>query len=184
MRRIGERAPRFRVPVLMNGTLVYMDSARFQGRWVALCFLPYVGLVETAFLDHQAERFAQIDTALFIVNSGTRPLHRLWIGGTAKPRILLLTDPLDRLHRSFGIAATHRPARCQTVLIDREGILRFHLIHDFNDRGLDALQEVVTLSRTQNTAGPPVRSLTAATGQEALQTESHLISLQPSNTAG
>lgn len=150
MRHIGNPSPRFRAPALVEGQLAYLTSKQFTGRWTALCFLPYVGLVEPNFLDHQADRFRQIDTALLVVSSGARPLHRLWIDRPAKPRAPLLADPLGRLHRSFGVTVAQMPVRCQTFLIDRAGLLRFHLVHDFTDRGLCALQEILQMSQTQD----------------------------------
>lgn len=151
MRQIGDRAPRFRVPALANGHLSdYFDSVLFRGRWVALSFLPYVGVIDITFFNRQAETFKQIDTVLLIVNSGSRPLHRLWIGCAEKPRIALLADPLGRLHRSFGITAIPPHAKCRTFLIDSEGILRLHVSHDFNEAGLSALREVIASSRTRS----------------------------------
>lgn len=151
MKRIGAPSLNFRAPALVNGRLTYLGSMQFIGHWTALCFLPYVGIVEPDFLDQQADHLDQIDTTLLIVSSGTRPLHRVWIDRPTTPRTPLLYDPLGRLHRSFGVALAQIPVRCQTFLIDRAGLLRFHLIHDFTDRGLDALHEMVTLSQARDT---------------------------------
>ena len=153
MQHIGKPAPSFRAPALVAGTLTYLGSTQFAGRWTALCFLPYVGIVEPDFLDHQADRLDRIGTTLLIVSSGTRPLHQVWLDRPTTPRTPLLYDPLGGLHRSFGVPPAQIPVRCQTFLIDRAGLLRFHLIHDFTDRGLSALQEIVTLSQSQDTGG-------------------------------
>lgn len=151
MKHIGDPMPRFRAPALVAGRLTYLDSAQLIGRWTALCFLPYVSIVEPAFLDHEADRFDRLDTTLLIISSGTRPLHRVWIDCQTKPRTPLLYDPLARLHRSFGIVPGQTPVRCRTFLIDRAGILRYHLVHDFTERGMSALHEIVTLSQTRDT---------------------------------
>lgn len=151
MYQIGQRTFPFRTPALIDRQLTYLSSTQFAGRWTALCFLPYVGIVEPDFLDHQADHLGQIDTTLLIVSSGTRPLHRVWLDQPTTARTPLLYDPLGRLHRSFGVAPAQIPVRCQTFLIDRAGLLRFHLVHDFTDRGLDALHEIVTLSQTRDT---------------------------------
>jgi alkyl hydroperoxide reductase subunit AhpC len=150
MEKIGKPAPSFRAPALVAGTLTYLGSTQFIGRWTALCFLPYVGIVEPDFLDHQADNLDRIDTTLLIVSSGTRPLHRIWLDRPTAPHTPLLYDPLSRLHRSFGVVPAQIPVRCQTFLIDRAGLLRFHLVHDFTDRGLAALQEILTMSQSQD----------------------------------
>lgn len=168
MKRIGAPSLNFRAPALVAGTLTYLGSTQFTGRWTALCFLPYVGIVEPDFLDHQANHLDRIDTTLLIVSSGARPLHRVWIDRPPKPRTPLLYDPLSRLHRSFGVAVAQMPVRCQTFLIDRSGILRFHLIHDFTDRGLGALHEIVTLSQAQDTSRFATRDTVADTREEVM----------------
>lgn len=149
MKHIGDPMPRFRAPALVAGRLTYLDSAQLIGRWTALCFLPYVGIVEPAFLDHQADRFDWLNTTLVIVSSGTRPLHRVWIDRPTKPRTPLLYDSLGRLHRAFGVVPGQTPVRCWTFLIDRTGLLRYHLVHDFTERGLAALQELPAMYQAE-----------------------------------
>lgn len=168
MQHIGKPAPNFRASALVAGTFTYLDSTQFTGRWMALCFLPYVGIVKPDFLDHQADNLDRIDTTLLIVSSGTRPLHRVWLDHPTTPRTPLLYDPLSRLHWSFGVPPAQIPVRCQTFLIDRAGLLRFHLIHDFTDRGLRALQEIVTLSQSQDTGGVAATDTIADAREEVM----------------
>lgn len=168
MKRIGAPAPSFRASALVAGQLTYLGSTQFAGRWTALCFLPYVGIVEPDFLDHQADHLDRIGTTLLIVSSGTRPLHRMWLDRPTTARTPLLYDPLCRLHRSFGVPPAQIPVRCQTFLIDRAGLLRFHLIHDFTERGLSALQEIVTLSQSQDTAGVAATDTIADAREEVM----------------
>jgi alkyl hydroperoxide reductase subunit AhpC len=184
MKRIGNALPSFRAPALVAGTLTYLGSVQFPGRWTALCFLPYVSIVEPDFIDRQATSLDRLDTTLLIVSSGTRPLHRVWMDRPTTPRTPLLYDPLSRLHRTFGVPPTQIPARCQTFLIDRAGILRFHLIHDFTDRGLAALHEIATMSQAQDTSGSAVSGLEADARPVTVNAEPHLVSLQPSSTEG
>jgi alkyl hydroperoxide reductase subunit AhpC len=174
--------PNFQVPALVERDLIYLDSRQFAGRWIALCFLPYVGLVEAAFLDHKAEAFGQVGAALLIVCSGARPLQRLWSDRTVKPRTPLLADPLGRLHRSFGVPVNRMPARCQTFLIDPAGVVRFPLIHDFTERGLSVLHEVVVLSQAQDTGGLAARTCTLDSRKLTIDTESHVVLLQRSKS--
>ncbi|MGQ0810263.1 MAG: hypothetical protein ACT4OO_03445 [Nitrospiraceae bacterium] len=163
MKRIGSSLLSFRAPALVAGTVTYLGSTQFSGRWMALCFLPYAGIVEPDFVDRQADHLDLIDTTLLIVSSGIRPLHRVWIERPTRPRTPLLYDPLGRLHRTFGVAPARLPVRCQTFLVDRASVLRFHLVHDFTERGMSALHEIVQLSQAQDTAGSHVSGLEAAT---------------------
>jgi len=153
MQYIGKPAPIFRAPALVDGQFTYLGSMQFIGRWIAVCFLPYVGIVKPDFLDHHAAHLDQINTTHLIVSSGTRPLHRIWLDCPTTLNAPLLYGPLSRLHHTFRVALTQTPVRCQTFLINRVGLLRFHLIHDLTDYGLCALQEIVTLGQSQDTDG-------------------------------
>lgn len=156
MRNIGKPTLHFRAPALIEGRLTYLGSKQFAGRWTALCFLPYVGIVEPGFIDRQADGLGGLETTLLIVSSGARPLHRVWMDRPTRPRTPLLYDPLNRLHRTFGVDPLRTPVRCQTFVIDRAGVLHFHLIHDFTDRGLCAVQEIVLLSQARSADRTPM----------------------------
>ncbi|MBI4001572.1 MAG: redoxin domain-containing protein [Nitrospira defluvii] len=174
MKRIGAPSLNFRAPALVAGTLTYLGSTQFTGRWAAICFLPYLEIVEPDFVDRQANTLKQLDTTLLIVSSGTRPLHRVWIDHPTKPRTPLLYDPLGRLHRSFGVAVAQIPVRCQTFLIDRAGLLRFHLIHDFTDHGLGAIQEILTMSQIKDSKGVTAKRSEHDADHEAITASSEV----------
>ncbi|MEW6542599.1 MAG: redoxin domain-containing protein [Nitrospirota bacterium] len=151
MQQIGDKAPRFRVPALIQGAMTYIDSALFQGRWVALCFPPSLGLIESVFLDRQSEAFSKADATLLATIPDTPTLLSSWCSQFGKLRVPLLADPLGRLRRSYGMARTSRAARCQTFLIDPAGLFRFHLVHDLNGRGMAAILEIVGASQRPDT---------------------------------
>ncbi|MCS6286513.1 MAG: hypothetical protein H8K08_13890 [Nitrospira sp.] len=143
MKRNGIQTLTFSGPALVKGELTYLDSARYADRVVALCFLPSIGLVSTGLIDRQAERFLEIEAALVIVASGARPLHRVWIGHGAKPLTPVLADPCGRLHRTFGVAVVDPARRCHTFVMDRTGVLRLQVSHDFMAQDLTVLQKLI-----------------------------------------
>ncbi|THI84814.1 MAG: hypothetical protein CAF41_011185 [Nitrospira sp. CG24A] len=155
MRHIGKPVPIFRTPALVDGQLTYFGPAQFIGRWIAVYFLPYAGIVKPNFLGHDADCLDQIDTTLLFVSSGTNPLHRIWLEHPTTSRTPLLYDPLSRRCRAFRVGLTQTPVRCQTFLIDCAGLLRFHLTQDFTDRGLAALQEILTLKQLHDSGKEP-----------------------------
>jgi alkyl hydroperoxide reductase subunit AhpC len=146
MKRNGMHALDFHGPALVDGHLTYLRGTRYVNRVVALCFLPYVGLLSADEIDRYAARFDEIGATLLIVSSSVRPLDRLWIGQLDKPNTPILADLCGRIHRSFGVAATERSARCHTFMIDRKGILRLRVAHDFVDRDLETLRKIVGLT--------------------------------------
>jgi alkyl hydroperoxide reductase subunit AhpC len=150
MIRIGHTAPRFRVPALVNGTLIYIDSTRFSHHWIVLCFVPRLGLNEVSFLDWQANsrHFARENCSLLAVGSADYTLHQPWLSRVGKVKPILLADPLGHLHRTYKISID--PAlRCQSFVIDSEGLLRFQIVHDLNGRGISVLSEILDATRRQ-----------------------------------
>ena len=155
MKRNGMHALDFHGPALVEGRLTYLRGTRYMNRVVALCFLPYVGLLSADEIDRHAARFEEVGATLLIVSSGVRPLDRLWIGQPVKPNTPVLSDLCGRLHRSFGVAAAERSVRCHTFMIDRKGILRLRVTHDFVDRDLETLRKIIGLTGIRRAAAEP-----------------------------
>ena len=61
----------------------------------------------------------------------------------------VLADPCGRLHRSFGVIVAEPSLHCHTYIIDREGILRLYVSHDFLNHDLDILRKIVEVDRVQ-----------------------------------
>ncbi|MGH7233421.1 MAG: redoxin domain-containing protein [Nitrospiraceae bacterium] len=151
MVRIGETAPSFRTAALVDGTLCYIDSAQFSDSWVMLCFVPHLGLIETSFLDRQAEsrHFVRENCALLAVAPEGDVFLQPWMRRVGNLRAILLIDPLRRLHRAYAVPRAKIPARCRSFVIDPDGLLRFQVLHDLNGRGISILSEILDASRAQ-----------------------------------
>ncbi len=54
MKRNGMHALDFHGPALVEGHLTYLRGTRYVNRVVALCFLPYVGLLSADEIDRHA----------------------------------------------------------------------------------------------------------------------------------
>lgn len=148
MKQNGIYGLNFKSSALVGGRLTYLHGRQYVGQVVALCFLPYAGLLSAdIMIDRHAARFQQIGAALLIVSSGVRPLHRVWMDQAEKPWTPVLADPCGRLQRSFSVAVTQFAPRCHTFVIDRGGILRLRVSHDFVDGDLDTLRKIVEVAR-------------------------------------
>lgn len=143
MARTHLRAADLDGPALVEGALTYLRGVRYAERAVALCFLPYPGLLPVEMIDRQAREFDEIDTALLIVASGARPLHRLWAARGDKPRAPVLGDVGGRLHRALRVAIVEPALRCHTIVVDRTGVLRLRVSHDFVEHDLAVLRETI-----------------------------------------
>lgn len=165
MKRNGMHALDFQGPALVEGHLTYLRGAQYVNKVVALCFLPYVGLLSAGEIDRHAVRFGEVGATLLIVNSGAHPLHRLWVGQLFKPNTPIFTDINGRLHRSFGVPTVERPARCHTLMIDRKGILRLRVAHDFVDGDLETLRKIVGLTANHRANAEPDYEMAANKAQ-------------------
>ncbi|MGH7255508.1 MAG: redoxin domain-containing protein [Nitrospirales bacterium] len=150
MNLIDHKPCAFRLPALIAGDLLMLDAAQLRGRWVALLFLPTYGLLETMFLDQQRQRIQEDGAELL----GVAPLKGAYPpfdpAQAASVRTPILMDPLGRLHHRYGVSTDRDFGRCRTFVIDRDGLLRFQLIHDLNGRGLNAVREILSSCRKQD----------------------------------
>lgn len=151
MLQIGAPSPQFRLPALVDGQLALVDLAHFRTQWVVLCFIPRLEMVEAVFLDRHVDAFHKQGVSFLAISPKPEPLHEGWIKQFGTLSVPIVADPLRRLRRRYRIAAMETPPRCQTFLIDPEGLLRFHLVHDFNGRGMSAILEIFCANRTQDT---------------------------------
>jgi hypothetical protein len=69
-------------------------------------------------------------------------------------RIPLLADPLQRLRRVFGLTRELFINRCQSYVIDPQGVIRYHLVHQLNWRGLSFLMEILKHCQEQQASFP------------------------------
>jgi peroxiredoxin 2/4 len=144
---IGSRAPHFRVPALVGGALIHFDSTRFRGQYCTVSFLPPFGLWECALLQLQAQKFEEKNAVLLGVMTEPALFAGPWHLGMCPNGLTAVSDPLGRLARSFGVLRRPAPTKCQSFVLDPEGILRYHLVHDLNELGIGALLEIIEASQ-------------------------------------
>lgn len=149
MNRASKRLLKFHGPALIGGLLGYFRGAHYANRVVALCFVPYAGRLSGHMIDNHAQRFQNVSAALLIVAPGPLPLHQLWIDQRDKPITPVLADPCRRLHRAFTVAVQEPAQHCQTFVIDRTGVVRLRVSHDFIEHDLTILQEAIGSSQSR-----------------------------------
>jgi alkyl hydroperoxide reductase subunit AhpC len=149
MVRIGKKVPSFRVPALTEDGLRYVTLGRFKDRWVLLCFLPLLTRTEAVFLQHQPSfpTFASNEASLIAVSPDPALFYECWTRQMKSSGLVLFIDPLHRLHRAFGIKP-RAVMRCQSFVIDPEGMLQFLMVHDLKGDGISALSEILNAGLT------------------------------------
>lgn len=153
--RIGHSAiPRMRVPALLKGQMILFDSTSLRGQWSIITRLPPFEFGEAIFLN-QFQRTVQKDGAMLL---GLLPFGDLFLDARLPKakilRIPLLADPLQRLRRVLGLAGEPFTNRCQSYVIDPQGVIRYHLVHQLNWRGLSFLIEILNHCQDQYSASP------------------------------
>jgi alkyl hydroperoxide reductase subunit AhpC len=151
MVRIGKRVPSFRAPALTEEGLRYVKLGQFNDRWALLCFLPRLSYTEAVFLYRQASFgiTEKKEACLVAVSPQTALFYETWTHEMRSSGLVLLIDPLHRLHRAFGIDPALALPRCQSFVIDPEGILQFLMVHDLTGDGISAFAEILKAGLSQ-----------------------------------
>lgn len=142
--RIGySTIPGMRVPALLKGQMILFNLATLRGQWGIISCLPSFDYGEAIFLN-QCYRTVQKEGAILLgMSLFEDPFLNARQSKTNILRIPLLADPLQRLRRVFGVSENLRANRSQSYFIDPQGVIRYHLIHPLNWRGLSFLIEIL-----------------------------------------
>ncbi|WHZ21196.1 MAG: hypothetical protein OJF47_000308 [Nitrospira sp.] len=149
---IGQAVPRFSLMAFVRGIYTYLDPAALSARWMALCFLSSPSTSNMAYVNSQAEAFAREGAVLLVVLSNTSLLRLAKHEGLKTFTVPLLTDSLNRIHRSYGVVLAPPSATAVTFLIDPARVLRFHIAHDATLWDLDGLCGLLKNKRNASSA--------------------------------
>jgi len=151
--------PRMRVPALLKGEMIALDLTSLQGQWGILSRLSEFEFGE-AILLNQYLRTVQKKWAALL---GMLPFTDLCFDPhLPKAKILgipLVMDPLRRLHRVLGLTSGPSSNRCQSFIFDPQGVIRYHLVHLLNWRGMSFLLEILKNCQElyPQSTRPPIR---------------------------
>jgi alkyl hydroperoxide reductase subunit AhpC len=99
------------------------------------------------YVNAQAEAFAHEGAALMVVLSDISLFQLAQYEDIRPFTVPLLTDSLNRMHRSYGVALTPPSATAVTFLIDPLRVLRFHIAQDLALWNLDNLHGLLRTKR-------------------------------------
>jgi Peroxiredoxin len=161
---IGQTVPRFSLMAFVRGNYTYLDPAALSGRWMALCFLSSPSTSDMTYVNSQAEAFAREGAVLLVVLSATSLLQLAKQEELKTFTVPLLTDSLNRIHRSYGVALAPPSATAATFLIDPARVLRFHIAHDLTLWDLNGLRGLLRSKRNAAYAAPELLALSNGAG--------------------
>ncbi len=145
---IGKPVPRLRRTAVVKGEYRLLEPATISDRWVALCFLASLRTEDLACLNSQATLFARAGAVLLGVVSDRILLEPGYHRELQDVTVPLLTDPLNRLHRAYGMS--RESAKASTFLIGPTRILRHHIVHELTTWDMEALRGLLTRSPVQS----------------------------------
>lgn len=159
--RIGiSTIPPLRVPAFLKGQLIIFDLANLQGRWSIVSFLPTFEFCDAISLNQYHRKTKKEGTLLLGMLPFSDPFLDPRLPKAKILRMPILADPLQRLRRIFGLNEKASANRCESFIIDPERVIKYHLIHQLNWRGLPFLTEILKHCQDQYSPSnkPPHRS--------------------------
>lgn len=149
MKHIGDKALTFRLPVIENGALTFMDpDEEFLGQWVVLSFLPGVGEVDWELWNKQGKHIESRGATLLVVPLKGQLFRQPSVLRTGREHFTIVGDPLRRLQRLYCHQSLSPSGQGRTFVIDPDGLLRFHLVHSLTDRGMGVITELLNTYQT------------------------------------
>lgn len=142
---VGQVVPRFPRIVIMNGDCRPLDASLLVDRWIALCFPHSVNETAMARLNQYAMRVSEAGVVMLGVLSNEVLLDPRAPGYWRRLQVPLLTDPLGRLHRLYGMAPHTRTSKSSTFLIAPNRVLKHHLLHELSSWDMEAVHRLVRL---------------------------------------
>lgn len=144
---VGRPVPRVRLHAIIQGAYTIVDQAAVIDRWLALCFVSGMGEAEVGCLNRQAGSFARAGAVLLAVAPEGAFLNSAYYRECQALMVPLLTDPLNRLRRTYGIPRRPLSVKAKTFLIDPGRILRHHIVHDLNMWSMDSVRGLMSCSQ-------------------------------------
>ncbi len=192
--RIGHSTiSRMRVPALVKGNVILLDLGNLQGKWGIVCCLPPFDFGEAVLLNQYYRTVQKEGAVLLGMLFSTDPILDPSLPKTKALRVPILADPLRRLHRILGLPGKSSSNRCQSFAFDPQGVIRYHLVHRLNWRGMSFLIEILKHCQdqypllTQPNARPITTTISlvpSAQTQTRSTTLTHISAPSPNNVGG
>ncbi len=141
MSLVGNKAPSFELPAVVNNELGSINSENFLGKWTVLFFYPldftFVCPTEILAFSNAAPTFAELNTNVVGVSVDSQFTHLAWIntprdkGGLGQLQIPLVADLNKTLARDFGVLNEAAGVALRGVfVIDPEGVVQSAIINN------------------------------------------------------
>lgn len=134
--QVGKPAPEFSVETVLNDQVTKVTSAELRGKWVVLFFYPldftFVCPTEILEMSSKHDEFKKLNAVVLGGSTDSTYSHMAWVKSTLGTLNYPLFSDMNReMSRNYGILIEEKGHALRgTFIIDPEGILRYHLVHD------------------------------------------------------
>lgn len=140
---LNDPVPRLHLLVFARGQYMRLDPSSLSGRWIALCFPGPLHARAIQCLNVQAEALAREGAVMLLTLSDARLLRLASRGVLPAFTAPIMTDPLNRLHRAYGVQPRSPLSQPATFLSDPNRILRLEIPHVLDDKDIEAVRCVM-----------------------------------------
>lgn len=155
MLRVGDRAPGFTLPGIVDHKSFDYSLKQYQGKWLVLFFYPadftFICPTEVTGFSKMANEFAAESAAILGVSVDSISSHRAWaeeLGGIHYP---LLADEQKTVSRAYGVLDEKEGVALRaTFLINPNGEIAYVVISHVNvGRSVEETLRVLKALRTE-----------------------------------
>ena len=141
MSLVGNKAPSFDLPAVVNNELGSIKSDDLLGKWTVLFFYPldftFVCPTEILAFSEAAPNFAELNTHVVGVSVDSQFTHLAWVntpkdqGGLGALQIPLVADLNKQLARDYGVLVEEAGVALRGVfIIDPEGVVQSAIVNN------------------------------------------------------
>jgi alkyl hydroperoxide reductase subunit AhpC len=141
MSLVGNKAPTFALPAVVNNELGELNSEQLLGKWTVLFFYPldftFVCPTEILAFSEAAPQFAELGANVVGVSVDSQFTHLAWIntpkdqGGLGKLQIPLVADLNKQLAKDYDVLVEGAGVALRGVfIIDPEGVVQSAIVNN------------------------------------------------------
>ena len=152
--QVGRPAPEFTVDTVFKGQDSRVSLVDMKGKWVVLFFYPldftFVCPTEIVEMSEKMPEFEKLNAVVLGGSTDSVYSHKAWMKDLGELNYPLFSDMNREMSRNYGILIEEKGHSLRgTFIIDPEGMLRYHLVHDLTvgrsaDETLRVLQSLQT----------------------------------------
>jgi len=133
--QVGKPAPDFSVDTYFKGEFGKTSLAANKGKWLVLFFYPldftFVCPTEIVEMSEKMPEFAKLGAVVLGGSVDSKHSHKAWCKELGELNYPLFSDMNREMSRNYGILIEEEGHSLRgTFIIDPEGNLRYHLVHD------------------------------------------------------